>query len=267
MTLADYKFIYFWEWLHRLLGRLIGLAFALPLAWFWVRGRSRGLQAAAASRCWRSAGCRACSAGSWSARACRREVTDVSHFWLSIHLLTALLTLAGLVWTALDMLALAPRPRRPARAVDAASERSRRGGAVRAAAARRLGRRAQRRACLGHLAADAGPPVPEVDWSRGAGWALTHDPFLLHFLHRWWAWVAVAALMVLARRRAKRRRRASIAIHSAFGTQIMLGIATVLSGGQPRGWRRCTSWSARCSSPPRRGARMPSGGARRDDAR
>jgi cytochrome c oxidase assembly protein subunit 15 len=30
-------------------------------------------------------------------------VTDVSHFWLSIHLLTALLTLAGLVWTALDL--------------------------------------------------------------------------------------------------------------------------------------------------------------------
>jgi cytochrome c oxidase assembly protein subunit 15 len=37
MTLADYKFIYFWEWLHRLLGRLIGLAFALPLVWFWIR--------------------------------------------------------------------------------------------------------------------------------------------------------------------------------------------------------------------------------------
>src|SRR5690606_11910022 len=38
MTLADYKFIYFWEWAHRLLGRLIGLAFALPLAWFWLKG-------------------------------------------------------------------------------------------------------------------------------------------------------------------------------------------------------------------------------------
>ena len=31
MTLADFKFIYFWEWVHRLLGRLIGVAFALPL--------------------------------------------------------------------------------------------------------------------------------------------------------------------------------------------------------------------------------------------
>src|SRR5674476_587636 len=31
MTLAQYKFIYFWEWTHRLLARLVGLAFALPL--------------------------------------------------------------------------------------------------------------------------------------------------------------------------------------------------------------------------------------------
>ena len=38
MTLADYKFIFFWEWFHRLLGRIIGLAYALPLAWFWIKG-------------------------------------------------------------------------------------------------------------------------------------------------------------------------------------------------------------------------------------
>ncbi|MFN3510602.1 MAG: COX15/CtaA family protein, partial [Tsuneonella troitsensis] len=37
MTLDDYKFIYFWEWFHRLLGRVIGLAFAIPLAWFWIK--------------------------------------------------------------------------------------------------------------------------------------------------------------------------------------------------------------------------------------
>ena len=34
MTLSEFKFIYFWEWAHRQLGRLIGLAFALPLLWF-----------------------------------------------------------------------------------------------------------------------------------------------------------------------------------------------------------------------------------------
>src|SRR3546814_17641330 len=39
MTLAGFKAIFFWEYAHRLLGRLIGAAFALPLPWFWLRHR------------------------------------------------------------------------------------------------------------------------------------------------------------------------------------------------------------------------------------
>jgi len=73
--------------------------------------------------------------------------------------------------------------------------------------------------------------VPEgIDWARGAGWAFTHDPYLLHFLHRWWAWVVVAALVIFARRVKPVDRTAARAIHIAFGTQILLGIATVMSG-------------------------------------
>jgi cytochrome c oxidase assembly protein subunit 15 len=75
--------------------------------------------------------------------------------------------------------------------------------------------------------------VPQgIDWSRGALFAMTHDPYLLHFMHRWWAWVVVAVLVIFTRRvrRQGGARAASIAIHSAFGTQIILGILTVLSG-------------------------------------
>ena len=68
-----------------------------------------------------------------------------------------------------------------------------------------------------------------IDVAKGALYALTHDPFLIHFLHRWWAWVAVLFLVLLARRVRHRSRPASIAIHTAFGTQILLGIATVMS--------------------------------------
>jgi heme a synthase len=73
--------------------------------------------------------------------------------------------------------------------------------------------------------------VPEgIDWSAGFFSALTNDPFLIHFTHRWWAWVAVIALILLARRvKAAGERPASIAIHSAFGIMILLGIATVMS--------------------------------------
>ena len=39
MSLADFQYIYWWEWGHRFLGRLIGIAYAIPLALFWIAGR------------------------------------------------------------------------------------------------------------------------------------------------------------------------------------------------------------------------------------
>ena len=76
-----------------------------------------------------------------------------------------------------------------------------------------------------------GKLIPDgIDWALGTGWAFTHDPYLLHFLHRWWAWVVVAALVIFARKVKAADRPASKAIHIAFGTQIILGIATVMSG-------------------------------------
>jgi cytochrome c oxidase assembly protein subunit 15 len=71
-----------------------------------------------------------------------------------------------------------------------------------------------------------------IDWSHGVPFAMTHDLYLLHFMHRWWAWVVVVVLVLFARkvRNLPDGSRASIAIHSAFGTQILLGILTVLSG-------------------------------------
>ncbi len=38
MDLEGFKFIYFWEWGHRQLGRFIGLAFVLPMIYFWIKG-------------------------------------------------------------------------------------------------------------------------------------------------------------------------------------------------------------------------------------
>lgn len=233
MSLADYKFIYFWEWLHRLLGRIIGLAFALPLAWFWVRKRIPPGYKPRLIALLALGGLQGVFGWYMVRSGLTAEATDVSHFWLSIHLLTALVTLAGLVWTALDLLALERDPAsRPARLTGLAAGT----GAILLV-----------QLLLGAWVAglDAGHAsdtwplmqgrfVPEFDGSRGLGWALTHDPFLLHFLHRWWAWIAVAALIVLARgARRSGSRPASVAIHSAFGTQIPLGIATVMTGVAP----------------------------------
>ena len=228
MTLADYKFIYFWEWVHRLLARLVGVAFALPLAWFWLRGRiPQGYKL-------RLLGLLALGGlqgviGWWMVTSGLSQDVKVSHLRLATHLIVALVTLAALVWTALDMRSLAKgRP---------ASRLSGFGAGVLAALAVQLafgalvaGLRA------GHVAADwplmQGKLVPAgIDWSQGALHAFTGDPYLVHFIHRWWAWVVVGLLVVLGRKlRRAGERPASIAIHSAFGLQILLGIATVMSG-------------------------------------
>lgn len=39
MGIEDFKKIFFWEWFHRVLGRIIGLAFGLPFFYFWLRGK------------------------------------------------------------------------------------------------------------------------------------------------------------------------------------------------------------------------------------
>ncbi|WP_126173280.1 COX15/CtaA family protein [Altericroceibacterium xinjiangense] len=236
MTLADYKFIYFWEWLHRLLGRAIGLAFALPLAWFWIRGaipagyKPRLVALLALGGLQGVIGWWMVSSG-LSADAGDR----VSHFRLATHLLVALFTLGGLIWTALDLRALA-RGEEEARLTGF-------GALVLIILTIQLffgaqvaGMRSGVVAGGGWFSWDSWPLMqgsffPEgVYWAGGVLQAFLTDPFLVHFVHRWGAWVVVALLVVLARRIRRPARKASVAIHSAFGIQILLGIATVWSG-------------------------------------
>ena len=228
MDLAQFKFIFFWEWVHRQLGRLIGLAFALPLAWFaWKRaipaGYGRRLVALLVLGGLQGA------VGWWMVVSGLTERTDVSHFRLSAHLLLALFLLAALVCTALDFrrLAVANEPR--ARFTASAAWTSAILLIQLLLGAWVAGLNA------GYVASDwptmQGKLYPDgVDWSRGVLFALANDPYLLHFLHRWWAWVVVAALVIFARQVRPIERKASIAIHSAFGTQILLGIAVVMTG-------------------------------------
>ncbi len=228
MDLAAFKFIFFWEWFHRLWGRLIGLAFALPLAWFWIRGAIPAGYKGRLLALLALGGLQGVFGWFMVRSGLSGTMTDVSHFWLSIHLLTALVTLGGLVWTALDLRQLAARDAAPARWTLTASW-------VGAIVFLQLLLGAWVAGLNAGLASDSWPfmqgrLIPEYDGSKGVFWAATHDPFLIHFLHRWWAWVAVVALVVMARRVKPLERKASVAIHSAFGTQILLGIAAVVTG-------------------------------------
>ena len=115
MTLEAFKSIYWWEWGHRQLGRLIGLVFAVPFAWFALRrmippGYGPRLVALLALGGLQGA------IGWWMVTSGLSERTDVSHFRLATHLLTALFILGGLVWTALDLRQMVDTPAaRPAR--------------------------------------------------------------------------------------------------------------------------------------------------------
>jgi cytochrome c oxidase assembly protein subunit 15 len=107
MTLVDFKHIFFWEWLHRLWGRLIGLVFAIPFVALWASGRVDrrlvprllgllvlgGLQGAI---------------GWFMVKSGLVDRPEVSHYRLALHLATALLIYALLIWVALGL--LVPEP-------------------------------------------------------------------------------------------------------------------------------------------------------------
>jgi len=228
MTLADFKFIYFWEWVHRLLGRLIGVAFALPLLWFAAKRAipsGYGLRLVALLALGGLQG----TIGWWMVSSGLSERTDVSHFRLAVHLLTALFILGGLVWTALDLRQLARGNAKPARMTGL-------GALVLVVLVIQLLFGAYTAGLNAGYVSNTWPLMNEyfipggINWSAGIWAALNNDPYLIHFIHRWWAWVVVGFLIILARKVRQIDRRSSVAIHIAFGSQILLGIATVMTG-------------------------------------
>ena len=109
MTLGDFLFIFFWDWVHRLLGRLIGVAFALPLLWFaWKRTIPQGYGPRLVALL--ALGGLQGAIGWWMVESGLSVRTDVSHYRLAVHLLTALFIMGGLIWTALDLLTRARTP-------------------------------------------------------------------------------------------------------------------------------------------------------------
>lgn len=108
MTLQAFKGIYWWEWGHRLLGRLVGVAFALPFAFFLVR---RMIPRRLIWRCTALLGLGGLQGlvGWWMVSSGLAERVSVAPERLMTHLGLALALLVALVWTALDAWAGSPR--------------------------------------------------------------------------------------------------------------------------------------------------------------
>jgi cytochrome c oxidase assembly protein subunit 15 len=226
MTLGEFKTIFWWEYVHRLWGRLIGVVFAAPLVWFVLRRQvPRALLP-------RLAGLFALGAlqglvGWWMVTSGLVDEPSVSQYRLAVHLGLAVLIYAALLWTGFDV--LWPRHR-----------------ATRDAGSRTTGHARGLLALVfitilsGALVAglDAGlsyNTFPLMDGGLLPPGALAVEPVwrnpfdnvaLVQFDHRWLAITTVLVALALWLR--DRRRPAAQAVLGVALLQAGLGIATLL---------------------------------------
>jgi len=185
MSLSEFQGIFWWEWVHRLVGRLIGVVFAVPFAVFLVMKRiPRRL-------IWRCAALLAMGGlqgliGWWMVSSGLSERVDVAPERLTVHLGLALLIFAGLIWTGLEAWSGEEHSRSP--------EGWSRGAAL-------LWGAIFFQCLLGGLVAGAkagfvytdwplmnGSFFPPTDWSGKGILAFLHDQALVQFNHRIWAY-------------------------------------------------------------------------------
>lgn len=233
MSLEDFKVIYWWEWSHRFLGRIIGLAFAIPLIVFWLK---RALRPELTKKL---AGVLALGAvqggiGWFMVKSGLVDRVDVSQYRLALHLTVAFLILALVVWLAFDLgkpdLA-APRP----------TDIARRSGVA-------LLTLTMLQVVLGAFVAGLKAGLIYNTWPAMDGAFLPHDylamqpwyvnffenPAAAQFNHRLVAY-AVAALAavnvwsIFQEARSSRLAASSIVLMVAVLAQIALGIATLLN--------------------------------------
>ena len=235
MSLDEFKGIFWWEYFHRLLGRAIGVAFFVPLAWFLVRGKISGLLALKLGGIF-LLGALQGAIGWYMVKSGLVDDPRVSQFRLTAHLGMALLILAAMLWTALDLLAVQ--------------------SATQDAARRRLSHFAAALVALIFLMALSGGFVAGIR----AGFAyntfplmnghlvppeiFTLDPWwsnlfsnmaTVQFNHRMIAWLLmllIPAFWVAARRAAitPRTRLATNVLLGMLVVQVALGISTLLLG-------------------------------------
>lgn len=102
-SLEDFKNIYFWEWIHRVIGRLIGVVFLIPFLYFLIRKQlSRSI--IKKSLILLALGAFQGFLGWYMVKSGLVDMPWVSHYRLAMHLTTAFVTFAYALWVALDII-------------------------------------------------------------------------------------------------------------------------------------------------------------------
>lgn len=235
MTLEGYRRIFYIEWAHRLIARMAGLFLLLPLGWFLWRGtipwRKSGLFVGIAALFLLQG-----FLGWFMVASGLLDRPSVSHYRLTIHLLTAMLLFAITLWAALDRdgRAVSPRTRSASTPASRAAIvalalvviQIAYGGLV-------AGLKAGHVSYTWPLMGGALMPSGLFAFGDSLWEAITAAPAAVHWIHRWFAFAVAAAvvwLFVAVRRTSASRavQRASTVAVSLVMTQIALGVSVLL---------------------------------------
>ncbi len=231
MSLSEFKYIFFWEYIHRLLGRVIGLAFFFPWLWFVVRGQVRGALAKKLFVAFVLGGLQGVL-GWFMVMSGLVDRPYVSHLRLAAHLLLALLVLCYLFWILLEHGGI-----RRAQAVPPAWRR-----AIGAMTALLVLQIAYGAFVAGLKAGYAYPTFPKMHgawlpaeaWMHEPAWLnLFEAPAMVQFIHRWIGaalLIAWPALYLRAKGQALLTELAAPLgwVSILVFVQFLLGVATVL---------------------------------------
>jgi cytochrome c oxidase assembly protein subunit 15 len=101
MSLEEFKSIFWWEYGHRVLGRAIGVIFALPLIYFWIRGYVKGVWKLKLAGLWLLGGMQGLM-GWYMVKSGLVDVPHVSQYRLTAHLSLAFIIFGFMLWFAMD---------------------------------------------------------------------------------------------------------------------------------------------------------------------
>ena len=234
MTLDGFKEIFWWEYFHRLWGRLLAVAFAIPLVWFWVKGAIGRADLPRLVGLFILGGLQG-AVGWFMVASGFQDRVDVSQYRLLIHLMLALAIFGLMLWYALDYLD----------AADPSANRSEAAELVRHA--RRMNGVVAFQIALGALVAGTDAGYIYNDFPLMNGHWLSPDLFLMspwwinftenvatvQFQHRLVSgFVAIAVITFVVRLRRRdvgdKLKRRALLLPCALAAQAFLGIATLM---------------------------------------
>ena len=196
-TLHNFKFIFFWEWFHRLWARLIGIVFAIPFIFFWIRGYFKSQMVKPLVVLFLLGALQGAIGWIMVASGLTGDAIYVKPTRLALHFIFALGLLAYTFWFILQLTVPA----------DARLHHKKLHGGLVAIIGRVLVQLAYGAFMAGHKAATAAPTwptinqkwIPDALYNAQVGWLnLIDNRITIHFIHRGLAYLLVVAIVLLS---------------------------------------------------------------------